>query len=494
MAGRVFISLLLLSLMLVLLRGTSSAEGADPPNRPSQNNTTYSKLSDYLMKKINDAPNQPWRKTADQILFPENQVRWTRYLHSVAQLPDWVDVGVAFRARFDLMTNPFRKGEFGRTEQLPVRTRFRVGLTGEIFRFLFEFQDSRAFGADEGELINNSIINEAEVQQLFVSATLDNLFGFGFRNIVHFGRINMDFGNRRLIARNRFRNTTNAFDGGHWNLGEGNVWRLRTFLVRPASDTFGVFDQLFRRQDTLFWGTHFESNHITTLRTNLYYYGINDIDPAIATKRQYSTFGLRLYRTSRKGRFDYEVEGAYQIGKKAEKDQQAWFGHATIGYTFDTMWIPRLLFQYDYASGTRDPNGNTSQTFDTLFGARRFEYTPTGVFGPFFRSNISSPGVRLVFWPKGDVKMNMKYRAWYLAQAKDVWIGSGLQDPTGQAGNVLGSDFEIQLEWFPTSFITFDMGYDHFFKGSYIDTLAQIPGNPPAEDTDYFYFSTELKF
>ena len=75
----------------------------------------------------------------------------------------------------------------------------------------------------------------------FVSATFDNLFGFGLRNIVHFGRINMDFGNRRLIARNRFRNTTNAFDGGHWHLGEGNLWRLRTFMVRPASETFGVF-------------------------------------------------------------------------------------------------------------------------------------------------------------------------------------------------------------------------------------------------------------
>ena len=256
----------------------------------------------------------------------------------------------------------------------------------------------------------------------------------------------------------------------------------------------GFFENVFRREDTLFWGTHFESNHVTTLRTNLYYYGLNDIDPDINQKNQYATFGLRLYRTSRKGKFDYELEGAYQFGKTGDKDQLAWFGHATVGYTFDAMWIPRLLFQYDYASGTRDPAGTTSQTFNTLFGARRFEYTPTGIFGPFFRSNISSPGGRLVFWPTGDVKMNVKYRAWYLAQGKDAWVGSGLQDPTGQAGNVLGSDFEIQLEWFPTSFITFDMGYDHFFKGSYIEALAQIPGNPPADDTDYFYFSTELKF
>ena len=492
--ARTLIAVLLFNILLGILGWPSLAEGGDLQNNTDNNSVTHSGFTDYLMETINEAPNQPWRKTADQILFPENQVRWTRYLHYFSRLPDWVDVGVDFRVRPELLTNPFRKGEFGTTEQLPLRTRFRVGLNGEIFRFLFEFQDSRSIGADEGELISDALFNEAEVQQIFVSATLDNLFGMGLRNVLHFGRINMDFGHRRLIARSRFRNTTNAFDGLHWNVGKGDLWRVRTFLVRPTPRTFGVFNQLFEEDDTLFWGTHFESNHITTLRTNLYYYGLNDDDPDISQQRQYSTFGLRLFRTSRKGLFDYELEGAYQFGRRAEKDQHAWFGHATVGYTFDVMWTPRLLFQYDYASGTRDPNGNTSQTFDTLFGARRFEYNPTGVFGPFFRSNISSPGVRLVFWPKGNVKMNVKYRGWYLAQGKDEWVGSGLQDPTGQAGNVLGSDFEIQLEWFLTSFITFDTGYTHFFKGSYIDALAQIPGNPPADDTDYVYFSTELRF
>ncbi len=496
-----FIFIPLFGLLLAILPCPAFTEAADPQNNANEMRPPQTELREYLMETIKEAPKQPWRKTADQILFPENQVRWTRYLHYFSRLPEWVDVGVDFRVRPELMTNPFRKGEFGTTEQLPLRTRFRMGLTGNIFRFLLEFQDSRSIGADEGEvgveegvLIDEALTNEAEIQQIFVSATLDNLFGLGLRNVLHFGRINMDFGHRRLIARSRFRNTTNAFDGLHWNLGKGDQWRVRTFLVRPAPRTFGVFNQLFDQDETLFWGTHFESNHITTLRTNLYYYGLNDVDPDISNQVQNSTFGLRLYRTSRKGLWDYELEGGYQFGRAGEMDQHAWFGHATVGYTFDAMWKPRLLFQYDYASGTRDPNGTTSQTFNPLFGARRFELNPTGVFGPFFRSNISSPGVRMVFWPKGDVKMNVKYRWWYLAQGKDEWVGSGLQDPTGQAGNVLGSDFEIQWEWFLTSFITFDAGYDHFFKGSYIEALAQIPGNPPADDTDYVYFSTELKF
>ena len=39
---------------------------------------------------------------------------------------------------------------------------------------------------------------------------------------------------RRYMARNDFRNTTNAFDGVHWQIGEGQTWRFRAFLVEPV--------------------------------------------------------------------------------------------------------------------------------------------------------------------------------------------------------------------------------------------------------------------
>ena len=88
----------------------------------------------------------------------------------------------------------------------------------------------------------------------------------------------------------------------------------------------------------------------------------------------------------------------------------------------------------------------------------------------------------------------VKYRAWYLAQARDAWIGSGLQDPTGQAGNFLGQDVELRITWNPSPLLNVDAGYDHFFKGSYIQTLAQVPGNPPAKDSDFVYVQGEIKF
>lgn len=44
----------------------------------------------------------------------------------------------------------------------------------------------------------------------------------------------MDFGRRWLIARNGMHNTTNAFDGIHGQLADGQDWRIRAFLVEPV--------------------------------------------------------------------------------------------------------------------------------------------------------------------------------------------------------------------------------------------------------------------
>ena len=39
---------------------------------------------------------------------------------------------------------------------------------------------------------------------------------------------------RRLVARNGFRNTTNAFDGVHLQVAREGAWRVRGFWTRPV--------------------------------------------------------------------------------------------------------------------------------------------------------------------------------------------------------------------------------------------------------------------
>ncbi|GKS59366.1 alginate export family protein [Nitrospira sp.] len=449
----------------------------------------------YTMEKLKRAQTTPWRETADQILINDSQVRWNRYIVALTNAPRWLDVGLHHRMRYENLTNNFRQGLPSDVDGGAFRTRLRFGLDWKMFRFFAEAQNSSDVGTSSALLgtINSSLFDQDRLLQAFIAIRLDNLFGAGLRADLHVGRMTFDFGSRRLIARNEFRNTTNTFNAVHWNLAQAQDWRIRAFIGKPVSDTFGV---LVPVRDTLFWGTQYETRQHPWLNLDLYYFGING-GQNVDEERRFGTYGLRVFRYAAPGWWDYETEAAFQAGTKTGRDHFAHFEHAELGYTFNVPWRPRVALQYDYASGTVDPNGQSNQTFDTLFGARRFEYNPTGVFGPFFRSNISSPGVRAGFQPRADTSVSLKYRAWYLAQAKDAWVGSGLQDPTGASGNFLGQDLELRVSWqwiTDPRLIEIEVGYDYFFKGSYVQRQAEIPGNPSAQNSEFFYIQTEMRF
>jgi len=453
---------------------------------------TPKQSKDYFHEKVAQAKQEPWRETADELLIDSSQVRWHRYLRALAGTPEWLDIGFAHRMRYESLTNNFRKGLDENINGFAIRTRLRAGADWKMFRVLLEGQNSSDV-TDQSTAtgtIANSLFSTDRLLQAFLAVKFDNVFATGLRTDVHLGRMTMDFGARRLIARNEFRNTTNTFEGIHWNLADERVWRTRAFVVKPVAETFGVLTPV---ADTLFWGVQYEDRRQPWMLLDLYYFGI-DGGASQGQQRTLGTYGIRYFRSAEVSQLDYEGESAFQEGTRNGLDHFAHLQHFQVGYTFNVPMQPRVIAQYEYASGTSDPNSGKSGTFDTLFGARRPEYGPTSIFGPFFRSNISSPGIRLEAQTQRGFDLTLKWRAWYLAQAKDAWVGSGLQDPTGAAGNYLGQDVEIRARWNLDTFMTFDVGYDHFFKGSYIKNLAQIPGNPSAKDSDYFYLQTEFRF
>jgi hypothetical protein len=441
-----------------------------------------------------------WIEPADAVLNLRRELEWSRYLRTALHVPDWIDLGFEQRTRLESYDHPWRTSQRignGQTDdQIALRSRLRVGLGGNgPLRFLFEGQDSRSFlDKDRGDFRDATTVNEFDVLQLLGSLTLNNVLGTGLRTDFHFGRMTMDFGRRRLIARNDFRNTTNSFDGLHWQIGREQTWRLRAFFVEPV-----VRDdvQLDKQYDTsLFGGTYLESRHLPWIQVDAYYLGLNDQRVASgADHRTYSTFGGRLYKDPKPGELDYEIETAWQIGTRGETDHFAHFQHLDLGYTLNLPWSPRVLFHYDYASGDRQPGDSQSEGFDTLFGARRFEYMPTGTFGPFFRTNLSSPGWRIMVTPAQGWTVQLKHRVWYLAQNRDFFGSSGLQDTTGQAGTSLGHDVELRAQWTLNTNLDFDVGYVHWFKGSYFDRLPVSAGLPAGgnKDTDYFYVQMRIR-
>jgi hypothetical protein len=493
---------ILLGMGMLLTAGVALAEESRsvPPS-----STTTEQGSDYLnsihgIKERADAQTgKHWIEPADAVLNQRKELEWSRYLKAALKLPDWVDLGIENRTRFESYDHPWRTsqtvGDGSTDSQIVLRSRLRLGLGGNgPVRFLFEGQDARAYlDRERGDFRDTTTVNQYDILQLLGSLTLDNVGGSGLRTDLHFGRMTMDFGRRRLIARNDFRNTSNAFDGVHWQIGQDKTWRIRAFFVEPVIRHEVSLDE--QNNKSGFWGTYLESRHFHWLQLDAYYLGLNDRLADVATHRTYSTYGLRLYKDPKPGEMDYELESAWQTGTRGVTDHFAHFQHLDLGYMFDVPWSPRFLVHYDYASGDRKPGDSQDEGFDTLFGARRFEYMPTGAFGPFFRTNLSSPGWRIIAMPAQGWTVQLKQRFWYLAQSQDSFGSSGLRDSTGGSGNDLGHDVELRAQWALSNNLLFDTGYVHWFKGSYFDRLLAASGLPASGniDTDYFYFQMRVR-
>ena len=141
---------------------------------------------------------------ADSSLIHSTEWHWHRYLKNALNLPDWLDLGLEHRTRFETYDHPWRTSQsLGRTDpQIQQRSRLRIGMSGGPFKVLLEGQDSRVHLDDPGDFVNTGIRNEMDILQAMASLTLKNVFGAGLLTALHIGRLTMDFGGRRLITRN----------------------------------------------------------------------------------------------------------------------------------------------------------------------------------------------------------------------------------------------------------------------------------------------------
>lgn len=422
-------------------------------------------------------------------------------------MPDWLNGMLEHRTRYETFDVPWQKGQTGGQHQTPLQTVLWLEANYAGFRAGFEFWDARQFGAEPTFTLNNTMVDVASFTMMYAAWSTQNLFGSGLGFEAKGGIQTMDFGSRRLIARNVFRNTTNSFTGLVLRLREGQGdWQLHLFAVQPMVRLPEQKELLLnnayawnqKQEGTVFTGLLAETRVLPwDILGELYLYYLGE-DPSNARHRRLYTPGFRLYRPVKKGEFDFEGESVAQTGQSRESaagrdmNHEAFFEHIQLGYTFDLPWDPRIVVQYDYATAGTNSSGTTTHSFDTLFGARRFEYGPTGILGLFARNNINSPGTRLFLVPHRDVAGFLAYRAWWMADSKALWGPANLIDPTGRSGDFMGHTVEVSARWDPHENIAFEAGWNYFIKGGF---ARNAPGAPTDRDNvNYFYVETELRF
>lgn len=419
--------------------------------------------------------------------------------------PEWIQVDGAHRVRYEMQDGRFRTGRTGGDQIMVFRSRLKMQLGTGAFQLVSEGMDSRQVFADTGTPVGHDDVNALEMLQGYARWR---------REVweIRGGRQTLDLGSRRLVARNGYRNTVNAHTGlfGQWNPDEH--WMAQAFFVLPVQRLPGDGASLLRNQsafDHESWRVKFMGLRVSRYSVLLggdveaYVYGLHESDgEGRATRnRRLATPGLRWVRKPAPGAWDYDLETIAQLGNSratgaaadvTDLNHRAFLQHAALGYTIKGGWAPRVAALVQYAGGDDSPVDGRNGRFDHLYGGRRFELGPTGIYGAVPRSNMIFPGMRLSFEPAKRLSLMFANHALLLASKRDAWTTSGLRDPSGNSGRFLGQQLEARVRWdvIPIN-LRLESGVAHLFAGDFVTSAPNTTGQG---DVTYAYWSALVSF
>lgn len=427
-------------------------------------------------------------------------------------LPEWLEISGEQRTRYETLDGQFRANGEGGDQVIAFRTLLRAEARRGRWRVGAEFMDARLALWDDGTPLDTTQVDALEPLQAYVGWTHEDWLVAGSTTELVLGRQTLDLGSRRLVARNAFRNTINAFSGGRLRWEGARGVEVHAFWFQPIvrlpdtrqglEDAEAVLDDISLRQR--FWGLHARSRPLGEAgRLEGYYLRLAEADDDdIQTRnRRLHTLGARLLRAPGEGAFDYDLEGVRQWGSirasaastdTRELRQRGDFLHLELGYTWAASWRPRLALLYDYASGDNDPFDGRDARFEPLFGARRFEHGPTGIWGAFARTNIQSPGYRLQLRLPRDLSFSATHRLYWLAESRDAWFPARVADRTGAAGRFVGHQLEASARWeaLPGN-LSLEAGAAWLAEGRFLERAPNASGQG---DALYVYSQATFRF
>jgi len=375
-------------------------------------------------------------------------------------LPQWLKFSGEYRARLE----GFDGGAFrDNNDDLYFLNRFRINMSVKPtawLKFNFQGQDARVF-AKTAKPYAPPFQDTMDLRIATVEIGDSEAKTFGLR----VGRQEFVFGEQRLVGHVSWLNTARVFDAARLTLRHKG-YRLDAFASTVVQNVDGEFNRAFRTKGDNFYGLYGSTDKLIAKSI---------VEPYVfwrvtsSLKRDFKTVGIRLAGKLPKS-FDYGVEVAGQTGSQVNDDIKAWAGHYLIGYTTSRLpYKPRLIAEYNYASGDSNPTDTKRGTFDQLYPTPHDKY---GLADQIGWRNIHQIRVGAEIKPHKNLTLIPNYHNFWLASSTDALYALNssafVRKADGSAGNRVGQEIDLTANYVINKQMQLGFGLAHLFPGRFL--------------------------
>lgn len=208
-------------------------------------------------------------------------------------------------------------------------------------------------------------------------------------------------------------------------------------------------------------------------------------------RHTFATRWLRSFPVTEFGEVDRtwlaEVEGGYQFGDDFGRVVNAGFCTSGLGHQWTGLrWQPTAWVYYDWASGSRDFNGSTTQTFNQQYG---LTHAFLGQIDNIARQNITDINGKFSITPIKQFVLEAQYHWFNLQNPNDVlYTITGAPFGAPDRGRHVGEEVDLVGTYTYSPNFSVQLGYFYFWYGDFVQN------NSPRGNAYQFYVMPTLRF
>jgi hypothetical protein len=398
-------------------------------------------------------------------------------------VPRWATIDFQVRGRTENQTSiNYLPGN----DQLYELSRVYGGLEVRPAKFLtgyLQFIDTHALGLPL-QYVAANMRDSFDLRQAYLELDLE-------RAKIFAGRQELKYGGERLVGISDWTNNSRTWDGFLARLGDKNrldLFATSVVAVHPTSlDKHGAGLTFFGAVGTL-------GSLVPHVAIQPFVY----VKAFPRVQSQQNIFGTQTTVTpgveiagNLPGGLYVDALGALQRGSYSNDSIHAGAGYVKLGYmSSHAYWKPRLVGEYDYASGNKRRDLERFGTFDQQYPSNHNAFGLTDQFG---FQNIKQERINVDLTPVKRVTLLFQ-QEWIQVDSRQDNVYSGSAStlvkapPGGFLSGDIGREFDASGKWAINDYVVLNAGIGHFSPG------ALMRENNHGAPQTLTYFSITYRF